>query len=67
MRILQYDIATFTVRFVDFDGSEISTQNVDWNTAATAPEDPVRDGYEFTGWDAPFNAVTSDLTVTYFG
>ncbi|MGE5494497.1 MAG: MBG domain-containing protein [Burkholderiales bacterium] len=60
----QYEINRYTVRFVDYDGTVIDTQTVDYNTAATAPPDPTRDGYTFTGWDTSFDAVTSDLTVT---
>jgi len=60
----QYEINQYTVRFLDYDGTVIDTQTVDYNTAATAPADPTRDGYTFTGWDTSFDAVTSDLTVT---
>ena len=60
-----YSINTYTVTFVDWDEKVLKTQTVDWNTAATAPEDPEREGYTFTGWDpADFSHVTSDLTVT---
>ena len=59
-----FRINTFTVRFVDHDGTLIDEQIVDWNTGATAPTDPQRDGFTFTGWDAAFGAVTADLTVT---
>jgi uncharacterized repeat protein (TIGR02543 family) len=59
-----YTIQRFTVTFEDFDGTVLATDTVDWNTAATAPADPVRDGYTFTGWDADFTAVTANMTVT---
>jgi uncharacterized repeat protein (TIGR02543 family) len=52
------------VIFVDFDSTVIDTQVVTEGNAATAPQDPVRSGYTFTGWDTPFNNVTSDLTIT---
>ena len=58
-----YAIRTFTVTFEDFDGTVLSTDTVDWNTAATPPADPERDGYTFTGWDADFSAVTANMTV----
>ncbi len=60
----QYTIITFTVTFVDFDGTVLDTQEVTFGGAAQAPADPARDGYTFTGWDVSFNPVTSNLTVT---
>ena len=60
----QYAINTYTVRFVNYNGDELSVQTVNWNTAATAPANPTRTGYTFTGWDTAFNAVTGDLVVT---
>ena len=42
--------ATYTVRFLDFDGRLIKQQTVQEGTAATPPADPVREGYKFTGW-----------------
>ena len=59
----QYSINTYTVTFADYDGTVLSTQTVDWNTAATAPADPSRDGFTFTGWDSAFDAVKADTTV----
>ena len=59
----QYEINSYTVRFVDEDGGELSVQNVNWNAFAIAPAHPNREGYAFTGWDASFDKVTSDLTV----
>jgi uncharacterized repeat protein (TIGR02543 family) len=60
----QYEVKTCTVRFLDDDGSELSIQTVNWNTAAIAPINPQREGYVFTGWDKTFDSVTSDVTVT---
>ena len=54
----------YSVIFKDYDGTVLSTQSVKEGTAATAPKNPTRDGYEFTGWDKSFSKVTSDITVT---
>ncbi len=60
-----YEINKYGVTFVDFDGAVLSTQTVDWNTAAVAPsEEPTREGYAFNGWDAAFDAITADTTIT---
>ena len=60
----QYAINTFTVTFVDHDGSVIDTQTIEWQKGAAAPDDPSRDDYDFTGWDVPFDNVTADTVVT---
>lgn len=52
------------VRFVDYNGNTLGTDTVAYGTAADAPVDPVRAGHRFTGWDKPFDNVTSDITVT---
>ena len=54
----------YTVRFVDYNGSEISRQTVVSGNSAIAPGNPSRVGYTFTGWDREFASVTADLTVT---
>ena len=55
---------TYTVTFKDWDGTTLKTETVNEGESATAPATPTRDGYTFTGWDKPFDAVTTDLTVT---
>ena len=61
-----YELASvsYTVTFKDWDGSVLKTQTVANGGAASAPADPTRDGYTFTGWDKDYNNVTSDLVVT---
>ncbi len=54
----------FTVTFVDYDGTVLDTQKVDYGNSATAPADPKRDGYTFKGWDSDFSCITEDTTVT---
>ena len=57
-------IPEFTVNFMDWDGTSLKTEKVRQGRSATAPADPVREGYTFVGWDKDFNNVQSDLTVT---
>lgn len=59
-----FALKTYTVTFKDWDGTVLKTQIVNHGSAATAPTDPDRGGYTFTGWDVPFDNITGDLTVT---
>ena len=55
----------FLVKFVDGAGATLKAEYVEAGGAATAPDDPVREGYVFAGWDpADFGEVTGELTVT---
>lgn len=56
-------VETFTVTFVDHDGTVLKTESVESGKSATAPADPEREGYIFTGWDKAFDNVTVDLIV----
>ena len=57
-------IFTWTVEFVDWDGTSIDVQEIKDGLAAVEPAEPTRDGWVFAGWDVPFDNVTGDLTVT---
>lgn len=51
----------YTVTFVDDDGSEISTQHVEYASSAEPPEVAEREGYVFVGWDSDeYQCVTRD-------
>ena len=52
------------VTFVDWDGTMLSSVSVAPGDAATAPADPTREGYTFTGWDKDFSNVTDHMTIT---
>lgn len=54
--------APLTVSFVDWDG-RTETRIVPYGGAAIAPDAPTREGYDFIGWDTPFNKVTQNITV----
>ena len=57
-------LPVFTVTFKDWDGSVLDEQQVSYGQAASAPSDPERTGYTFTGWDVDFTSITGDLVVT---
>jgi len=55
-------VTTHTVRFFDYDSSQIGTdQTVDYGDDTVPPADPARDGYVFKGWDGDYTNVTEDL------
>jgi len=54
---------TFSVTFVNWDGSVIVTRTVRQGGNAVAPENPTREGWTFTGWDRGFTNVRSNITV----
>ncbi|MCL1875212.1 MAG: InlB B-repeat-containing protein [Synergistaceae bacterium] len=57
-------VESFLVTFMDWDGTELKTQVVEYGSPATAPTDPVRTGYDFIGWDEDFSNITDELFVT---
>ncbi len=60
----KYSINSYTVTFKDWDGTTLKTQTVNHGSAASAPANPSRTGYTFTGWDKAFSNITNNLTVT---
>ena len=60
---------TFTVTFVDWDGTVISEAAYPYGASVQIPDDPKRSAdetytYVFTGWDADVTEVTDDATYT---
>ena len=62
--VLPPTTASWTVTFVNGLGDTLATQSVNDGGAATAPNDPVRAGYVFAGWDTSFGTVTGNMVVT---
>lgn len=57
-----------TVRFINYDGTQISEQKVEVGKSAKAPADPVKPSddyydYVFKGWQLDFKEVYSDMTI----
>lgn len=57
-------IPAVSVTFLDHDGRVLMQAQTYRGLSVGAPEAPEREGYAFSGWDKPFDAVTSDITVT---
>ena len=52
-----WKINQYTITFGNTGDSTITPITQDYNTAITAPEDPVREGYTFTGWSPAIPAT----------
>jgi len=57
-------LTNYTVTFVDFDGTILSTLSVNAGETAPAPSVPTRDGYTFAGWDQGLTNITAATTIT---
>ena len=54
---------TYTVNFIDYDGTILKTEEVKEGGAATAPANPTHSEYEFITWSVDFSVITEDLDV----
>lgn len=48
-----WDINQYTITFDSAGGSAVPSITQDYGTVVTAPADPTRTGYTFTGWSSP--------------
>lgn len=53
---------TYEVKFFDYQGL-IDCQIINHNDSATPPAEPLREGYDFIGWDQDYSQITSDLNI----
>ena len=53
----------YEVTFLDWDAIVLKQELVDYGASATAPDNPIREGYDFVGWDTDYSYIISDLTV----
>ena len=58
-----YETSTYTVTWQDYDGVVMYTEVIEHGGDATKPEDPVRDGYLFIGWNEVYTNITRDITI----
>lgn len=60
-----YDINSYTVEFLDSDGTSLKdVQTVKYLESAVTPDEPERTGYTFAGWDdSTYVKVTKNLTI----
>ena len=54
----------YEVTFLDWDAIVLKQELVDYGASATAPDNPIREGYDFVGWNTDYSYIISDLTVT---
>jgi len=54
----------YTYKFIDDAGNVIKEELVDYGTVPTEPNAPVKEGYEFVGWDKEISAVEGNVEYT---
>lgn len=57
-----FQINTYTIRFVDEDGTLLKEQVVNHGIKPTAPANPTKDGYSFQTWNPGVVVATEDVT-----
>jgi len=63
----RYDVIEpdyYYVTFNDWDNAELKVIRVPKYYDAIPPQDPVREGYTFIGWDKDFTDVQQDIIIT---
>ncbi|GKX67498.1 hypothetical protein rsdtw13_27560 [Clostridium sp. TW13] len=60
----KYEINHYVVIFKDYNGTVLSTQNIEYGKDAVAPNEPTRIGYKFSAWDKKFNNISENIVAT---
>lgn len=58
-----YDRHEYTVVFQDWDGTVIETHLVRHGGTLVEPQEMIREGYTFKGWDQDISTITSNMTL----
>ena len=62
--VLQQNIVTYTVTFLDWNATILYVEKVEEGKDAKGPDEtPTREGYKFVGWEPSITNITSDLIV----
>ena len=56
-------VAEYVVKFLDYDGTELLVKNVLYGEDVTPPEEPIKEGYSFTGWSKAYTDITNDMEI----
>lgn len=59
----KYEIMTYTVKFVDYDGKVLSSNVYEYGDKIDIPSNPIRTGYLFSGWDKTVNNKATENVV----
>ncbi|MFA6627222.1 MAG: family 10 glycosylhydrolase [Bacilli bacterium] len=59
----QYEVNRYTIRFIDYDGTVLKEEMVEYLSSVTPPTDPTRSNYVFTGWEGTYAQVTDSADV----
>ena len=60
---IEAPVPEYTVEFYNWEGDVISTQTVKEGENAALPENPVKEGYIFKGWDTSVANVSQNLEI----
>lgn len=60
----KWEVNSYQITFLDYDESIIQQSELDYDSEIVIPEDPIRKGYTFTGWDKELSTVKEELIIT---
>lgn len=58
-----YENEKYNISFIDYDETIINQYTVSKGEVITPPDNPIREGYIFIGWDKDYSDISSDLQI----